>query len=108
MWGGREVWVRGQGEGLAKHIWYMNRWSGSSVVSIDWTGITEAEKEGNRTWCEIFKKEGELEDLKPSHRVDPWKVCRAGCGEENSTMHQQTLFFRHREQTNLIEYKQNR
>jgi hypothetical protein len=53
-WGGSEVWVRGQGEAFAKGVWYHSRWSQASMISIDWAGITDGEKEENRVWCEDF------------------------------------------------------
>jgi hypothetical protein len=99
-WGGTDVWVRGQGESFAKAIWYFQRWMRGSVLSIKWTGMTEAEKEEAQVWCAQFEEKSRLMSLESKQlqsneeyrqAVEPdfgrkWMECRAGCGEKNSTL----------------------
>jgi len=95
QWGGMDVWVRGQGEAIAKGIWYHTRWGNASMISIHWAGITADEKEENRIWCEDFigesisrrqkSQESSVDRSgsdtflqKPSNKKG--RECRGGCG----------------------------
>jgi hypothetical protein len=118
IWGGTLVWVRAQGEAIAKSIWYHSRWDGDSVVSVNWAGMTDAEREENRVWCEEFarKNEEEMEnesDAEGSEGSEDWSKnleCRGGCGEVNSKLvcsrcketRTRFMFYNHREMVLLI------
>jgi len=101
-WGGTDVWVRGQGEAIAKGIWYQHRWKEASTISIDWAGMTADEKEDNRVWCAAFieksskpvkeeesrmdlsditKAEMQMQKLLDKKRAE----CRGGCGVKDAT-----------------------
>jgi len=57
------------------------------VTLVDWTGITDAEKDENRAWCEEFEKRAGLKDEAsndPKGRKP--KECKGGCGEMNSKL----------------------
>jgi len=94
-WGGTPLWVRAEGETLAKSIWFHTLWERYSVVSIDWTGITDAEKENRPRWEEQTNEaEGqETGDNSDEGRTSSqkvynakWKECRGGCGERNAKL----------------------
>jgi hypothetical protein len=102
-WGGTDVWVRGQGEAVAKGIWYQSRWDQASAISIDWAGMTEDEKEENRIWCDDFiemsnrpqpKSDEPLMDPNDTAKMEEYlqkalddkrMECRGGCGVKNAT-----------------------
>jgi hypothetical protein len=95
MWGGTQVWVRAQGEAIAKSIWYHSRWSGDSILSINWTGMSNAEREENRLWCEEYARLREEVKMQwrseRANRMEPKVLtrsleCRGGCGEKNSKL----------------------
>jgi hypothetical protein len=104
MWGGSDVWVRGQGEAIGKAVWYHSRWSSASKITIEWDGMTADEKEENRVWCDAFIEEsnkpsekGKDTDVEGSDTMDMQdhitkmeeqldaerRKCRGGCGAEN-------------------------
>src|SRR5882762_9751106 len=102
MWGGSDVWVRGQGEAIGKAVWYHSRWSSASKITIEWDGMTADEKEENRVWCDAFIEEsnkpsekGKDTDVEGSDTMEDHitkmeeqldaerRKCRGGCGAEN-------------------------
>jgi hypothetical protein len=92
------MWVRGQGEAIAKAFWYHRRETTASMISINWTGMTADEKEENRIWCEDFiEKTNKLKEKREEPSTDrndlaqmekplgkaiekQRKECRGGCG----------------------------
>ncbi len=104
-WGGSEVWVRAQGEAVAKGIWYNRHWNGHSISVLRWSGMTEEQKESLDRWRSDFAEKSaerrkkqkaeddkELEAFAGTEMPDVecgmqryWKRqlrCRADCGVE--------------------------
>ncbi|KAK0238941.1 hypothetical protein EDD85DRAFT_828515 [Armillaria nabsnona] len=104
-WGSSEIWIRAQGEAVAKGIWYNRHWNGHSISVLRWSGMTEEQKESLDRWRSDFaeksaerKKKQKAEDDKKLEAFAGtempdvecgmqryWKRqlrCRADCGVE--------------------------
>lgn len=105
MWSNSAPWLSARDEGFAKGVWFHQAWTAHSITSIDWSGITAAEQDANKKWCDNFARAAEVreEDYKEKNRLNPgWekqemmrvpqmlaekrKVCRGGCGEKDSKL----------------------
>ncbi len=105
LWGGSDIWVRGQGAAIAKAIWFQQYFDFD--IKVSWSGMTEAEKEDLALWlkerseqlaeCSRIRTE-EYEERKAKygeghHRIETRMgmqayyrsrlACRADCGEQN-------------------------
>lgn len=91
-WRRTDAGVRVQGKAFANHIWYFTRWSAShEVATIDWTGMTDDDKNEARSWSEERKKhteaEGDTEDEEDEQRMkNIYRECRGGCGAQNTEL----------------------
>ncbi|KAK7038768.1 hypothetical protein VNI00_010653 [Paramarasmius palmivorus] len=112
-WGGAEKWVRIQGGGVTKAIWYNKLWD-VAPIDISWSGMSQSDKDELATFMQerqakLAEKEAQerAKDKEEKtrirdhgsfaeHRLDVVLMmqryhkkqmsCRADCGEENPKM----------------------